>query len=235
MSGLARLLIVDDEVQIRNFLDISLRSAGYEIVQAATGREALQVYAHKQPELLLLDLGLPDISGHEVIKLLRARSQVPIIVLSVRGEDADKVKALDAGANDYVQKPFSTSELLARIRACLRVNASIATLPIIEVGELHIDVPAHEVRLAGELLHLPKKEFDLLLTLARAAGRVCTHRQLLEAVWGPSHREDVQYLRIYISQLRAKLGDDPAKPRFIANEQGIGYRLQTPSAESEAG
>src|ERR1700741_757212 len=124
MSGLARLLIVDDEVQIRNFLDISLRAAGYEVLQAAAGREALQLCAHKQPELVLLDLGLPDISGHDVIRSLRARSEVPIIVLSVRGADADKVAALDAGANDYVQKPFSTAELLARIRACLRVNAA---------------------------------------------------------------------------------------------------------------
>jgi two-component system KDP operon response regulator KdpE len=229
MSGLARLLIVDDELQIRNFLNISLRAAGYEVLQAAGGREALQMCAHKQPELVLLDLGLPDISGHDVIRSLRSPKnkhwQVPIIVISVRGEDADKVAALDAGANDYVQKPFSTAELLARIRACLRVNAAIATVPIIEVGELRIDVPAHEVHLAGQLVHLSKKEFDLLLALARAAGRVCTHRQLLDAVWGPSHREDVQYLRIYISQLRAKLGDDPAQPRLIANEQGIGYRL----------
>lgn len=225
MSGLARILIVDDEAQIRNFLDISLRATGFETLQAATGREALQLCVNKQPELLLLDLGLPDISGHEVIRTLRARSQVPIIVLSVRGEDADKVQALDAGANDYVQKPFSTPELLARIRACLRVTAAIATQPLIEAGELRIDVPAHEVHLAGQAVHLSKKEFDLLLALARAAGRVCTHRQLLEAVWGPSHREDVQYLRIYISALRAKLGDDPAQPRFIANEQGIGYRL----------
>ncbi len=225
MSGLARLLVVDDEVQIRNFLDISLRAAGYEVLQAATGGEALQLCANKLPELLLLDLGLPDMSGHDVIRVLRKRTQVPIIVLSVRGEDADKVAALDEGANDYVQKPFSTSELLARIRACLRVNAAIATQPLIEVGELRIDVPAHEVHLAGQLVHLSRKEFDLLLTLARASGRVCTHRQLLDAVWGPSHREDVQYLRIYVSQLRTKLGDDPAQPRFIANEQGIGYRL----------
>ncbi len=226
MSGLARVLIVDDEQQIRRFLDISLRAAGYEVLQAANGHEAVQLCQHKQPELVLLDLGLPDISGHEVIRLLRSRSQVPIIVLSVRGEDADKVRALDAGANDYVQKPFSTAELLARMRATLRVNAALATQPQISVGRLSIDVPAHEVRLDGELLHLSRKEFDLLLTLARAVGRVCTHRHLLEAVWGASHREDVQYLRIYISQLRAKLGDDPARPRFIANEQGIGYRLQ---------
>jgi two-component system, OmpR family, KDP operon response regulator KdpE len=225
MSGLARVLIVDDEAQIRHFLDISLRAAGFETLQAASGREALQLCTRKQPELLLLDLGLPDIGGHEVIRALRTRSQVPIIVLSVRGEDADKVQALDAGANDYVQKPFSTPELLARIRACLRVNAAIATQPLIEVGELHIDVPAHVVQVAGQPVHLSRKEFDLLLTLARAAGRVCTHRQLLEAVWGPAHREDVQYLRIYVSALRAKLGDDPTQPRFIANEQGIGYRL----------
>lgn len=220
-----RILIVDDEPQIRRFLDISLRTAGYTVLQAATGGEALRLYVEQQAELVLLDLGLPDMSGHAVLRSIRQRSQLPIMVLSVRGEDADKVLALDAGANDYVQKPFSTAELLARIRACLRVNAAIAILPLIEVGELRIDVPAHEVWLAGQLVHLSKKEFELLLNLARAAGRVCTHRQLLEAVWGPVHREDVQYLRIYISQLRAKLGDDPAQPRFIANEQGIGYRL----------
>lgn len=225
MSGLARILIVDDEAQIRSFLDISLRAAGYECIQAASGREALQLHAHKAPELLLLDLGLPDISGHEVIRTLRTRSQTPIIALSVRSEDADKVAALDAGANDYVQKPFSTAELLARIRACLRISSAIATQPVLDVGDLHIDVPAHTVQLAGSAVNLSKKEFDLLLTLARAAGRLCTHRQLLEAVWGATHRDDRQYLRIYVSQLRAKLGDDPLHPRFIVSEQGMGYRL----------
>ncbi len=225
MSGLARILVVDDEAQIRNVLDISLRAAGYECLQAANGKQALQLHAQKAPELLLLDLGLPDISGHDVIQQLRKHSATPIIVLSVRSEEHDKVRALDLGANDYVQKPFSTAELLARIRACLRSTAALATQPVIEVGALCIDVPAHTVQLAGQAINLSKKEFDLLLTLARSAGRLCTHRQLLEAVWGPSHRDDKTYLRIYVSQLRSKLGDDPLKPRYIISELGVGYRL----------
>lgn len=219
-----RILVVDDEEQIRRFLQIVLRAAGYESFEAANGRAAIELCTGKKPDLILLDLGLPDISGHDVIRAVRVWSQAPIIVVSVRGEDEDKVKALDAGANDYVQKPFSTAELLARIRAGLRSRGA-STAPIVEVGGLRIDVPAHEVRLDGREIHLSRKEFDLLLALARAAGKVCTHRLLLETVWGPSHRDDVQYLRVYIAQLRAKLGDDPEQPRFIGSEQGIGYRL----------
>lgn len=226
MNSATRILIVDDEEQIRRFLTISLRAAGYEPLQAANGKLAIELCEQQQPDLMLLDLGLPDISGHAVIHSIRTKSQVPIVVLSVRGEDEDKVKALDNGANDYVQKPFSTAELLARIRACLRVNAPTSNAPVIEIGPLRINIKAHEVLLDAQPVHLSKKEFELLLVLARAVGRVCTHRQLLEAVWGPSHREDVQYLRVYIAQLRAKLGDDPSQPRFISNEQGIGYRLR---------
>lgn len=228
MAAAERILIVDDEEQIRRFLTISLRAAGYEPLQAVNGTLAIDSCLQHHPALMLLDLGLPDISGHEVIRRVRTRDQVPIIVLSVRGEDADKVKALDAGANDYVQKPFSTAELLARIRACLRVNIANSSAANIEIGELRIDVKAHEVQLGAEAIHLSKKEFELLLVLARAVGSVCTHRQLLEAVWGPAHRDDVQYLRVYIAQLRAKLNDHPTHPRFISNEQGIGYRLQAP-------
>lgn len=221
----ARILIVDDEEQIRLFLKITLRAAGYEALEAANGRAAIELCTGKKPDLVLLDLGLPDISGHEVIQAVRVWSQVPIIVLSVRSEDADKVKALDNGANDYVQKPFSAAELLARIRAGLRASAGVSAAPIVEIGALRIDIPGHEVRVSDKLVHLSKKEFELLLVLARAAGRVCTHRQLLEAVWGPAHRDDVQYLRVYIAQLRAKLEDNSEQPRFIANEQGIGYRF----------
>lgn len=221
----ARILIVDDEEQIRLFLNITLRAAGYEALEAANGRSAIELCTGKKPDLILLDLGLPDISGHEVIQAVRVWSQAPIIVLSVRSEDEDKVRALDNGANDYVQKPFSAAELLARIRAALRANSGVATAPVIEIGALRIDIPAHAVRLADKPIHLSKKEFELLLTLARAAGRVCTHRQLLETVWGPAHRDDVQYLRVYIAQLRAKLEDNSEQPRFIANEQGIGYRF----------
>jgi len=225
-AAAARILIVDDEEQIRRFLTITLRAAGYEVLQAVDGNSGIEQCITQQPDLVLLDLGLPDISGHEVIRRLREQLSMPIIVLSVREDDEDKVKALDAGANDYVQKPFSTAELLARMRACLRFASASTMTPIVEVGELYIDVAAHEVQLAGKPIHLSKKEFELLLALARAAGRVCTNRQLLEAVWGSAHREDVHYVRIYIAQLRSKLADDPAQPRFIVNEQGIGYRLR---------
>lgn len=221
-----RILIVDDEEQIRRFLTITLRTAGYEPLQASNGETAVEQCASQLPALILLDLGLPDISGHEVIRRVRARFSVPIIVLSVRNEDAGKVRALDEGANDYVQKPFSATELLARIRACLRSNIHI-TAPLINLNELTINVAAHEVRIAGEIVHLSKKEFDLFVVLARAAGRVCTHRQLMENVWGPAHREDVHYLRIYIGQLRNKLGENFKKSFSIDNEQGIGYRLKT--------
>jgi two-component system KDP operon response regulator KdpE len=219
------ILIVDDEDQIRLFLRITLKAAGYEPLEAATGRAAIEACTGKKPDLMLLDLGLPDVSGLDVIRAVRVWTQLPIIVLSVRSDESDKVSALDAGANDYVQKPFSTAELLARIRASLRAHSGESADPVIIVGALRIDVPAHEVLLNNEVVKLSPKEFDLLLVLARAAGRVCTHRQLLEKVWGPSHREDVQYLRVYVGQLREKLGDGQGVPRYIVNEPGIGYRL----------
>ena len=225
MNARPRILIVDDEEQIRLFLRITLNAAGYEPIEAATGRAGIEACTGKKPDLALVDLGLPDISGLDVIRAVRVWTQLPIIVLSVRSEEQDKVAALDAGANDYVQKPFSTAELLARIRASLRVHSGETAASILEAGALRIDVPAHEVKLGGELIRLSPKEFDLLVVLARAAGRVCTHRQLLEKVWGPSHREDVQYLRVYIGQLRDKLGDAQGMPQYIVNEPGIGYRL----------
>ncbi|HEY4369502.1 MAG TPA: response regulator [Steroidobacteraceae bacterium] len=225
MSARPTILIVDDEEQIRLFLRITLKAAGYEPLEAATGGAAIEACTGRKPDLMLLDLGLPDISGLDVIRAVRVWTQLPVIVLSVRSDESDKVSALDAGANDYVQKPFSTAELLARIRASLRAHSGEPADPVIAVGALRIDVPAHEVRLDNELIKLSPKEFDLLLVLARAAGRVCTHRQLLEKVWGPSHREDVQYLRVYVGQLREKLGDDQGVPKYIVNEPGIGYRL----------
>jgi two-component system KDP operon response regulator KdpE len=225
MNARPRILIVDDEEQIRLFLRITLNAAGYEPIEAATGRAGIEACTGKKPDLALVDLGLPDVSGLDVIRAVRVWTQLPIIVLSVRSEEEDKVAALDAGANDYVQKPFSTAELLARIRASLRVHSGETAASILEAGALRIDVPAHEVKLNGEPVRLSPKEFDLLVVLARAAGRVCTHRQLLEKVWGPSHREDVQYLRVYIGQLREKLGDAQGVPQYIVNEPGIGYRL----------
>lgn len=225
MNARPQILIVDDEEQIRLFLRITLKACGYEPIEAATGRAAIEACTGRKPDLMLLDLGLPDVSGLDVIRAVRVWTQLPIIVLSVRSDERDKVGALDAGANDYVQKPFSTAELLARIRASLRVHSGELVDPIIETGALRIDVPAHEVHLDGVPIKLSPKEFDLLVVLARAAGRVCTHRQLLEKVWGPTHREDVQYLRVYIGQLREKLGDAQGVPRYIVNEPGIGYRL----------
>jgi two-component system KDP operon response regulator KdpE len=225
MNARPKILIVDDEEQIRLFLRITLNAAGYEPIEAATGRAGIEACTGKKPDLALVDLGLPDVSGIDVIRAVRVWTQLPIIVLSVRSEEEDKVAALDAGANDYVQKPFSTAELLARIRASLRVHSGETAASILEAGALRIDVPSHEVKLNGELVRLSPKEFDLLVVLARAAGRVCTHRQLLEKVWGPSHREDVQYLRVYIGQLREKLGDAQGVPQYIVNEPGIGYRL----------
>jgi len=225
MNARPRILIVDDEEQIRLFLRITLNAAGYEPIEAATGRAGIEACTGIKPDLALVDLGLPDVSGIDVIRAVRVWTQLPIIVLSVRSEEEDKVAALDAGANDYVQKPFSTAELLARIRASLRVHSGETAASILEAGALRIDVPAHEVKLDGEPVRLSPKEFDLLVVLARAAGRVCTHRQLLEKVWGPSHREDVQYLRVYIGQLREKLGDAQGVPQYIVNEPGIGYRL----------
>jgi two-component system KDP operon response regulator KdpE len=225
MNARPKILIVDDEDQIRLFLRITLNAAGYEPIEAATGRAGIEACTGKKPDLALVDLGLPDVSGIDVIRAVRVWTQLPIIVLSVRSEEEDKVAALDAGANDYVQKPFSTAELLARIRASLRAHSGETAASILEAGALRIDVPSHEVKLDGEIVRLSPKEFDLLVVLARAAGRVCTHRQLLEKVWGPSHREDVQYLRVYIGQLREKLGDAQGVPQYIVNEPGIGYRL----------
>lgn len=234
MNAKPRILIVDDEEQIRLFLRITLKAAGYESLEAATGREAIEVCTGKKPDLVLLDLGLPDISGMDVIRAIRVWTQLPVIILSVRADEEDKVAALDAGANDYVQKPFSTAELLARMRASLRVHSGESADAVIEVGALRIDIPAHEVGVNGQKIHLSPREFDLLVVLARAAGRVCTHRQLLEKVWGPAHRQDVQYLRVYVGQLREKLGDDQGVPKYIVNEPGIGYRLVGRVGEKEA-
>lgn len=220
-----RVLIVDDEERIRRFLVITLRASGFVVEQAVNGREAIDRVTAHAPDLVLLDLGLPDIDGIEVIRALRVWSQVPIIVLSVRAEEADKVAALDAGANDYVNKPFGTAELLARMRAALRTQGNSTDTAVFEIGPLRIDVPRHEVSVDGAPVKLSPKEFALLLTLARHAGRVMTHEQLLKEVWGPHHTEDTQYLRVYVGQLRQKLRDDASNPRLLANEPGIGYRL----------
>jgi two-component system, OmpR family, KDP operon response regulator KdpE len=221
-----RILVVDDEPQIRKFLRISLSANGYDVVEAPAGEAGIAKCATSQPALVILDLGLPDIDGQQVIARIREWSDVPIIVLSVRTKDSDKVFALDNGANDYVVKPFSIDELLARIRAALRARLDgVAQAAEVVVGELVVDVPRHKVSVAGQDVKLTRKEFDLLKMLAQNAGRIVTHRQILKEVWGPAHVEDVHYLRIYIGHLRQKLGDDPANPQFIESEPGVGYRL----------
>lgn len=229
-ASIGRILIVDDEPQIRKFLEITLTAYGYEVAQAASGEEALRVCAAKQPNLVVLDLGLPGISGHDVIARIREWSQVPIIVLSVRDAETEKVKALDLGATDYVTKPFGVAELLARVRAVLRSQAATAhgDKPVIDVGDLHIDLALRRITVRGEEVKLTKREFDVLWFLARHADRIVTHQQLLREVWGPANEHDTHYLRVYIRHLRQKLGDDSANPRYIGNEPGVGYRLLVP-------
>lgn len=220
-----RILVVDDEPQIRKFLRISLGAQGYEVVEAESGEEGVSKCATTQPKLVVLDLGLPDLDGQQVIQRIREWSDVPIIVLSVRQNDREKVSALDNGANDYVVKPFSIEELMARVRVAMRVGSQETEISEFTVGDLVVDVPRHKVTVGGTHVKLTRKEFDLLRLLARNAGRIVTHRQILREIWGPAHENDVHYLRVYIGHLRQKLGDDPANPQFIESEPGVGYRL----------
>jgi two-component system KDP operon response regulator KdpE len=226
MTGGARILVVDDEPQIHRFLAPALEAAGFVPLRAATAAEGLRLAAERHPDLVLLDLGLPDMDGTQAIPRLRAFSAVPIVVLSARDREAGKIAALDAGADDYVEKPFALGELLARIRAALRRAGGPAKSeesPVRRFGALEIDLREQTARVEGERLRLTPREWDLLAALARSGeGRLVTQRQLLEAVWGPAHVEDVQYLRVYIGHLRAKLG--PAA-KLIRTEPGIGYRF----------
>lgn len=224
----ARILVIDDEPQIRRFLDISLRAQGHAVWQAGNGRDGLALLATQGADLVVLDLGLPDMDGHEVLRELRGWSAVPVLVLSVRADEAGKVAALDAGANDYVTKPFGTPELMARIRALLRdaAGATQASASVYDDGCLRVDMALREVTLDGRPLALTRKEYALLALLARHAGRVVTQPQLLREVWGPTHQEDTHYLRILVGKLRQKLGDDAASPRWIVTEPGVGLRLR---------
>ncbi|TPQ49990.1 DNA-binding response regulator [Prosthecomicrobium hirschii] len=226
MRSAPRILVVDDEPQIQRFLKPALEASGFEVVQALDGRSAVKAVATAAPDAVVLDLGLPDCDGKDVIRQVRAFSQVPIVVLSARDREIEKVTALDLGADDYVSKPFGISELLARLRTALRHAArQDGQSEVISVGDLVVDTRAHRVTRAGETLRLTPKEYDLLHILARHAGRVLTHRQLLTAVWGPAHENDTQYLRVLVGQLRQKLEADPARPTVIATEPGIGYRF----------
>jgi two-component system, OmpR family, KDP operon response regulator KdpE len=220
----ARILVIDDEKQIHRFLVPALDAAGYEVEQAATASEGLRLAASRAPDLVLLDLGLPDEDGQQALKRLRAFSPVPVIVLSARDQESEKIAALDNGADDYVEKPFGVGELLARIRAALRhrrMQDGVET--VLKAGPLSLDLDSREVRENGQLLSLSRREFALLEILMRNLGKVMTHRQLLTAVWGPAHAEDLQYLRVYIWHLRQKLGTETTA--LLINEPGVGYRL----------
>jgi len=222
----ASVLIIDDEPQIRKFLRISLVSQGYRVVEGVDGRDGLTRAALERPDLVVLDLGLPDMDGQVVLSELRGWSQVPVIVLSVRSSEAEKVRALDAGANDYVTKPFGIQEFLARVRGLLRQSTVPAsTAAQVVAGALCIDFAFRRVSLDDQAVSLTRKEYAVLAELARHAGRVVTQQHLLKEIWGPSHGGDSHYLRVVIGHLRRKLGDDPAAPRFIVTEPGVGYRL----------
>lgn len=223
---LQRILVVDDEAQIQRFLKPALIAAGFDVETAATAADARRLAATRAPALILLDLGLPDGDGKTVIETIRAFSLVPIIVLSARDQEVEKIAALDLGANDYVEKPFAIGELLARIRAALRLTGSVEPKPAKQrFGNIELDLEHRRVLLDGGETHLTPKEFDLLALLAANANKVVTHRQALSQIWGPAHVHDVQYLRVIIGQLRAKLELEPKAPRHLLNEAGVGYRL----------
>ena len=230
MTDTARILVVDDEPQILRFLRASLGASGFEVIEAQTGAEALKRAAADAPEIILLDLGLPDMDGKDVIRTLREWSEIPIIVLSARAREAEKVEALDLGADDYVNKPFGIGELLARLRAALRHRMRRqGETPIVGAGDLRIDIARHKVTRGEVEIHLTPKEFELLRLLAQNAGKVVTHRQLLETVWGPAHVEDTAYLRVFIGQVRRKIDADDGQASLIENAAGVGYRLRDDS------
>jgi two-component system KDP operon response regulator KdpE len=222
------VLVVEDEPQMRRFLRASLSSHGFRLIEAGTAKEALALATSQNPEVILLDLGLPDGDGIALTRTLREWSSVPIIVISARGRESDKVEALDAGSDDYLTKPFGVNELLARMRAALRRASQPAgvTVPVIEIGALRIDLARREVTLAARELHLTPNEYRILALLARNPGKVLTHRQILKEVWGPTHAGETHYLRVYMAQLRRKIEADPARPELLITEPSVGYRMR---------
>jgi len=226
-APLARILVVDDEPQIRRFLRTSLDAHSYEVIEAVNGQEAIKRASTEKPEVIVLDLGLPDLDGLEVIKRIREWSAVPIIVLTARNREPDKIEALDQGADDYLTKPFGMGELMARIRTALRHRVqSTGAQPVFKFGTVVVDLVKRIVTRDGEELKLSPREYDLLRVLVQHAGRVLTHQQILREVWGPAHVEDTQYLRVYIGQLRQKLEANPEAPHYLITEPGVGYRLK---------
>jgi len=223
------ILVIEDDPQIRRFLRAALPAHGYRLVEAETGEDGLVQAASRTPELILLDLGLPDLDGLEVVRRLRTWSSIPVVVLSARGLERDKVAALDAGADDYLTKPFGVPELLARLRVALRHargSGAGEAGPVIAIGDLAVDLASHLVKLDGDEVHLTPTEFKLLAVLARHAGKVVTHRQLLTEVWGPGSAGNAHYLRVQMHGLRHKLEREPARPRHLITEPGVGYRLK---------
>lgn len=232
MTASPVILLVEDDPEIRRWLRVILESEGYRLLFAETGEQGVIEAAARQPELLLLDLGLPDLDGVEVIRRVRGWSRIPIIVISARGQEKDKVEALDAGADDYVSKPFGVGELLARLRVALRHAATVqngAEPACFKTDGLEVDLAARRVRVDGRDIHLTPIEYKLLTALVRHPGRMLTHRQLLKEVWGPNFVEHHNYLRVHMSQLRRKIEQQPARPRYILTEPGIGYRLSEES------
>ena len=221
------VLIVDDEIQIRRFLRISLEANGYHVREAVNGQDGLVEASTLRPDAVILDLGLPDIDGLTVLRRLREWSHMPIIILSVRNADSEKIAALDAGADDYLTKPFSTGELLARLRVAQRHGLPVPETSIFKVGELSVDLSRRAVTFAGETIKLTPTEYALLRLMIQHAGKVLTHRQILREVWGPEYVDETHYLRVYMAQIRQKLEVDPARPKIFLTEPGVGYRLVT--------
>ena len=222
------VLIVDDEPQIRRLLTVSLEASAYRVMSAVSGQEGLVLAAQHRPALVILDLGLPDLSGQEVLRRLREWSNAPVLVLSVQDDEKGKVAALDAGADDYVTKPFNTDELLARLRVALRRSIKTGEVAVVHVKNLVVDLATRRVTVCGKEVKLSKIEYDLLRLLARHAGRVLTHRQILQEVWGRGHENDTHYLRVYIAHLREKLEANPESPELLLTELGVGYRFLAP-------
>jgi len=223
------VLVIEDEMPIRRFLRVTLANHGYRFVEAATAQEGLTQVAAQKPDAIILDLGLPDLDGLEVTRRLREWTTLPIIVLTARGQEQDKVAALDAGADDYLTKPFGVNELLARIRVALRHAAQTgrdSIEPVFKVGDLQVDLTRRQVFVNQEQVHLTPTEYKLLAVLVQHAGKVVTHHQLLDAVWGPGYENESNYLRVHMTQLRHKLEQDPTRPRYLVTELGVGYRLK---------
>ncbi len=225
MSSQPTILVIDDEVQIRRLLTLTLETNGFAVRSAESGNEGAMKAASERPDLVILDLGLPDMDGLSVLRKIREWATTPILILSVRNAEADIIGCLDAGADDYLVKPFRTGELLARIRAAIRHRPTVQQKEVVTIAGLTVDVAKHIVKRGNEILHLTNLEYALLALCVRNAGRVLTHRYILEQVWGPAHAEETQYTRVYIAQLRKKIEVDPANPRILVTESGIGYRL----------